>query len=104
AGHTDVVPVGNLQAWHHPPFAANIEDGKIYGRGAVDMKCAIACFISAVAQFLKDKSQFPGSISLLITGDEEAIAEDGTKRMLPWLKAHNEIITDCLIGEPTSRQ
>ena len=99
-GHTDVVPPGDEQAWQHPPFAGIIHQDKLCGRGAVDMKGAIAAFISALAVIPKDA--FEGSISLLITGDEEGPALHGTKRVLEWLQARGEIIDYCLGGEPTS--
>ena len=101
AGHTDVVPAGDERVWSHPPFAANIKDGKIWGRGAADMKSAIACFIAACENYLKDNKLSNGSIALLITGDEEAHAINGTDKMLKWLKAQGERIDDCLVGEPS---
>lgn len=101
AGHTDVVPVGDETAWTHPPFAAEIKDDILYGRGAVDMKTAIACFIAAVSNVLAQGKQ-KGSISLLITGDEEGIAINGTRKMLGWLKEQNETIDACVVGEPTN--
>jgi succinyl-diaminopimelate desuccinylase len=97
AGHVDVVPSGVESSWSHPPFAANIHDGAIWGRGAVDMKGAIAAFISAVKN-----SDHKGSISLLITGDEEGAATHGTVKVIEWLKEHNEVIDFCIVGEPTS--
>ncbi len=97
AGHTDVVPVGALEQWQHAPFAGTIAAGKIYGRGAVDMKGAIACFIAAMAQQPPDYK-----VSLLITGDEEGEAEHGTKAMLPLLAASGEKWDGCLVGEPTN--
>ncbi|MDP3935702.1 MAG: succinyl-diaminopimelate desuccinylase, partial [Alphaproteobacteria bacterium] len=97
AGHVDVVPSGTESSWTHPPFAANIYDRAIWGRGAVDMKGAIAAFISAVAN-----SENKGSISFLITGDEEGAATHGTVKVIEWLKQHNEIIDFCIVGEPTS--
>lgn len=97
AGHVDVVPSGDRNSWTHPPFAANISDGAIWGRGAVDMKGAIAAFISAVAS-----SDHKGSISLLITGDEEGAATHGTVKVIEWLKEHNEVIDFCIVGEPTN--
>ncbi len=104
AGHTDVVPVGAAQ-WRHDPFGAEVHDGVLYGRGACDMKGGIAAFVAAVAQLLADAppSGAPprGSISLLITGDEEADAVDGTVRVLEWMAAHKQIPDFCLVGEPT---
>jgi succinyl-diaminopimelate desuccinylase len=96
AGHTDVVPVG--EGWRHDPFAAEIADGVLYGRGAADMKSSIAAFVAAVAKAGKPK----GSISLLITGDEEGPAINGTPKLLDWLKAQGEKIDHCVVGEPTS--
>jgi succinyl-diaminopimelate desuccinylase len=99
AGHTDVVPVGAAQ-WHHDPFGAEIHDGVLYCRGACDMKGGIAAFVAAVAQHL-ERGTPHGSISLLITGDEEADAIDGTIRVLDWMHQHNQIPDFCLVGEPT---
>jgi succinyl-diaminopimelate desuccinylase len=101
AGHTDVVPVGDAKAWRHDPFAAQIDKGTLYGRGAADMKSAIACFIAAVARVIA-KGAPKGSISLLITGDEEDININGTKAVLEVLKADGERIDHCLVGEPTA--
>lgn len=98
AGHTDVVPVGDDAAWTAGPFEAEIKDGVLYGRGAVDMKSAIAAFVSAVA----NTPDNPGSISFLITGDEEGVAEDGTVKVVQALQAEGEIIDHCIVGEPTS--
>ena len=103
AGHTDVVPVGDREAWTADPFAAEIRDGMLYGRGAADMKGAIAAFVAAVSRFLERRgSAFAGSISLLITGDEEGPAINGTAKVLDWLAARGETIDDCLVGEPTN--
>jgi succinyl-diaminopimelate desuccinylase len=96
AGHTDVVPVG--EGWNADPFAAEVKDGMLYGRGAADMKSAIAAFVSAAARIGTPK----GSISLLITGDEEGVAVNGTVKLLEWLKARGEKIDHCVVGEPTS--
>ena len=104
AGHTDVVPTGNLEHWKYPPFQPTIDNGILYGRGAVDMKTAIACWISAVYKYLDENSNFDDSISLLITGDEEGIAIDGTKQCVERLMRQNEIITDCIVGEPTNTE
>jgi succinyl-diaminopimelate desuccinylase len=101
AGHTDVVPVGDAKAWRHGPFKAEIVDGTLYGRGASDMKSAIACFIAAVERYLEKQSP-RGSISLLITGDEEGININGTKAMLEVLKKDGERIDHCVVGEPTA--
>jgi succinyl-diaminopimelate desuccinylase len=102
AGHTDVVPVGDRAGWSVDPFAGEIRDGRLYGRGAADMKGGIAAFVGAVAQFLARHGRPPGSISLLITGDEEAVAINGTRPMLEWLAARGQTIDGCLVGEPTS--
>jgi succinyl-diaminopimelate desuccinylase len=100
AGHTDVVPVG--EGWNADPFAAEVKDGMLYGRGAADMKSAIAAFVAAVAKTGKPPEKFKGSISLLITGDEEGAAVNGTVKLLEWLKARGETIDHCVVGEPTS--
>jgi len=103
AGHTDVVPVGDAQAWTLDPFAAEVTDGMLHGRGAVDMKGAIACFVAAAAGFLADRGPgFGGSISLLITGDEEGAAVNGTVKVLDWLRERGERLDACLVGEPTN--
>ena len=103
AGHTDVVPVGDLDAWTVDPFAAEIRDGVLYGRGAADMKGAIAAFVGAVSRFLDRRgAAFDGSISLLITGDEEGPAINGTVKVLGWMEERGERIDDCLVGEPTN--
>jgi succinyl-diaminopimelate desuccinylase len=99
AGHTDVVPVGGQ--WTVDPFGGHIVDGKLFGRGAADMKGAIACFIAAVSRFLA-AGPAKGSISLLITGDEEGPAVDGTVKVLDWLAARGETLDLCLVGEPTN--
>ena len=101
AGHTDVVPPGDAGSWSAPPFAAAIEDGVLTGRGAVDMKSAIAAFVAAVARVLANGAP-PGSISLLITGDEEGLAEYGTRAVVPALAAAGERIDHCIVGEPSS--
>jgi len=105
AGHTDVVPVGDAAAWRHPPFAATVEDGRLIGRGAVDMKSAIACFVAATSRFLARRPHgFGGSISLLITGDEEGPAVNGTVKVLDWLRRRGEALDGCIVGEPTNPQ
>ena len=102
AGHTDVVPPGSPTLWKHAPFAAVIEGGTLYGRGAVDMKTAVACFASAAARFLGLGKPY-GSISLLITGDEEGPTNvNGTKRVLEWLAERGERLDHCIVGEPTA--
>ena len=103
AGHTDVVPVGDEGAWTHPPFGAEIKDGILFGRGAVDMKCAVACFVSAVAKYVAaNGTDFAGSISFLITNDEEGPAINGTKKVLGWMAQNGETIDGCIVGEPTN--
>jgi succinyl-diaminopimelate desuccinylase len=97
AGHTDVVPVGNAADWKHEPFAAVIDDGWLTGRGAADMKSAIAAFAAAAS-----KVQVPGSLSFLITGDEEGLAQDGTGPVVQALMAEGERIDHCVLGEPAS--
>jgi succinyl-diaminopimelate desuccinylase len=103
AGHTDVVPPGDLAGWRVDPFAGEVLDGVLYGRGAVDMKGAIACFIAAAARFLEEHRP-AGSISCLITGDEEGPAINGTRKVLAWLKRRRERIDACLVGEPTNAE
>ncbi|MBU4432916.1 MAG: succinyl-diaminopimelate desuccinylase [Alphaproteobacteria bacterium] len=98
AGHTDVVPVGDDAAWTAGPFEAEIKDGVLYGRGAVDMKSAIAAFVAAVSRL----PETPGSLSFLITGDEEGDADHGTVKVVEALAAEGEIIDHCIVGEPTS--
>ena len=105
AGHTDVVPTGAAETWSFDPFAATLRDGALCGRGAVDMKGAIAAFIAAAQTFLAERGgDFEGSVSLLITGDEEGKAINGTRRVLEWLDARGERLDACLVGEPTSAQ
>ena len=101
AGHTDVVPVGDLTQWTFDPFEAKIDKHHLYGRGAVDMKGAIACFISAVKHYL-DEHKCPGSLSLLITCDEEGPSINGTKKLLEWVESQGEKIDYCLVGEPSN--
>lgn len=105
AGHTDVVPVGEASAWTADPFGAEIRGGRLYGRGAADMKSAVAAFAAAaerIVRFYASKGGFKGSISLLITGDEEGPSINGTVKMLQALAARGETIDHCLVGEPTS--
>ena len=102
AGHTDVVPEGDETRWSTDPFAANEIDGKIIGRGATDMKGAIASFVSATKKFLDDRENFAGSISFIITGDEEGIAINGTKKLLNWMQENSISFDDCIVGEPTN--
>lgn len=101
AGHTDVVPPGDVTTWKHDPFAAEVAAGVLYGRGAADMKSAISAFVAAVSR-LSESERGQGSVSVLITGDEEGPAVDGTVRVLEWLKQRGEVIDHCIVGEPTS--
>jgi succinyl-diaminopimelate desuccinylase len=104
AGHTDVVPPGDEAAWKHPPFAGEIAAGALYGRGAVDMKGGIACFVAAVLDHLGANGGKPkqGSLSFLITGDEEGVAVNGTIKLLQWAAARGETFAHCIVGEPSS--
>jgi succinyl-diaminopimelate desuccinylase len=100
AGHTDVVPPGDAAGWTADPFGAELRAGTVYGRGAVDMKGGIAAWIAALAALPLD---LPGSLSLLITGDEEGPATDGTVKVLEWMEAHGQLPDMCIVGEPTSK-
>src|SRR3546814_6115994 len=105
AGHTDVVPVGDAAAWSVDPFAGEVRNGALYGRGAVDMKGAIAAFVAAVADHLapgRPQARDGGSISLLITGDEEGDAVNGTRKVPDWLKQRGEPMACCLVGDRKS--
>ena len=102
AGHTDVVPTGDLTAWTSPPFEPTVRDGKLYGRGAADMKSSLAAFIVAVEQFVAANPNHPGSIAFLLTSDEEGPANDGTTIVVDALKARGETIQYAIVGEPTS--
>ncbi|MCB5201445.1 succinyl-diaminopimelate desuccinylase [Neorhizobium sp. T786] len=102
AGHTDVVPPGDEASWSHPPFAADIADGMMFGRGAVDMKGGIACFVAAVARHIEQHGAPNGSISFLITGDEEGPSINGTEKLLKWAAEKGEAWDACLVGEPTN--
>ena len=102
AGHLDVVPAGNLKDWTVNPFKPSVKKGYLIGRGANDMKSSIAAFVSAVSNFVANKRKFNGSISLLITGDEEGVAINGTKKVVDYLKKKKEKIDFCLVGEPTN--
>jgi succinyl-diaminopimelate desuccinylase len=105
AGHTDVVPPGDRANWRDDPFAGVVKDAKLWGRGAADMKGAIACFAAACADFLgKRGKNFGGAISFLITGDEEAAAINGTRKLLDWVAARGEKLDACIVGEPTSAE
>lgn len=102
AGHTDVVPVGDEEAWTSPPFQADIRDGVMYGRGTSDMKGAVAAFVTASAAFLKEGGAPKGSISLLITGDEEGLAVNGTVKVLEWMRENGHVPDVAIVGEPTN--
>lgn len=106
AGHTDVVPPGDPTDWTTDPFAPARRDGRLYGRGAADMKCAVAAFAVAAKRFIEARTAggaaFDGAISLLITGDEEGPAINGTRKMLDWMQRNDEVIDACLVGEPTN--
>ena len=102
-GHTDVVPLGDAAAWTLDPFAAQISEGQVWGRGASDMKGSVAAFVAATQQFLdKHGPDFGGSIALVITGDEEGPAINGTVKILEWMQANGEIMDACVVGEPTN--
>jgi succinyl-diaminopimelate desuccinylase len=102
AGHTDVVPTGPLAEWHSDPFVPTIREGRLYGRGAADMKSSIAAFVVAAELFVKERPGHAGSIALLLTSDEEGPALDGTVKVVEKLKARNELIDYCIVGEPSS--
>jgi succinyl-diaminopimelate desuccinylase len=103
AGHTDVVPVGDQSAWTRPPFGGEVAHGVLYGRGAVDMKGGIASFLAATLDYLRSRGGLKhGSLSFLITGDEESVAINGTPKLLAWLKGRGETLDACLVGEPAS--
>jgi succinyl-diaminopimelate desuccinylase len=103
AGHTDVVPAGNEASWSHPPFAGEVAGDTLYGRGAVDMKGGIACFVAAALDYLDASDGKPkGSISLLITGDEESVAVNGTVKLLKWAADRGEKFDNCILGEPSN--
>ena len=102
AGHTDVVPPGDEAAWTHPPFAAEVANGEMYGRGAVDMKGGIACFVAALARHVEEHGAPKGSVSLLITGDEEGPAINGTSKLLEWASGKGETWDAAIVGEPTN--
>src|SRR5919205_311434 len=102
AGHTDVVPTGPLAEWHSDPFVPTIRQGKLYGRGAADMKSSIAAFVVAAERFVAERPQHSGSIALLITSDEEGPSIDGTAKVVECLKARGELVDYCIVGEPSS--
>ena len=101
AGHTDVVPAGDFTKWQHDPFGGVLQDGKLFGRGAADMKGGVAAFVAAVAEFIQHTPD-AGSISLIITGDEEADADFGTVKMVEWMKVNKHLPDVCVVGEPTN--
>ena len=102
AGHTDVVPTGPVEKWDSPPFEPIEREGRLYGRGAADMKTSIACFVTACERFVAENPDHQGSIALLITSDEEGDALDGTTKVVDVLKARGELIDYCIVGEPTA--
>ena len=102
AGHTDVVPTGPVEKWDSPPFEPTEQEGRLYGRGAADMKTSIACFVTACERFVAEHPDHQGSIALLITSDEEGDALDGTTKVVDVLKARGELIDYCIVGEPTA--
>jgi len=105
AGHTDVVPAGDEDAWSHGAFSGEVKDGFVYGRGAVDMKGGIACSVAAVLDYLEDNGGKPkGSISFLITGDEEDVSINGTIKLLQWAAARGETFDHCVLGEPSNQE
>lgn len=101
-GHTDVVPVGDIEQWTYPPFVPTIDKGVLYARGAADMKTAVACFVVAAERFINKYPNHKGSIALLITGDEEGAAINGTRQVAKALQVRGEVIDYCLVGEPSS--
>jgi succinyl-diaminopimelate desuccinylase len=103
AGHTDVVPTGPLEAWTHDPYAADIVDGQLWGRGTADMKASLAAMVVACEEFIATHPDHAGSIAFLITSDEEGPAQDGTKAVIETLEARGEKIDWCLVGEPSSK-
>jgi succinyl-diaminopimelate desuccinylase len=102
AGHTDVVPTGPLEQWASPPFEPTIRDGRLYGRGAADMKSSLAAFVTAIERFVAARPDHTGSITLLLTSDEEGVATDGTVKVVEALKARGQRLDYCVVGEPTS--
>lgn len=102
AGHTDVVPTGPLDQWHSDPFEPTIRDGKLYGRGAADMKTSLAAMVVACEEFIAKNPKHPGSIAFLITSDEEGVAVNGTVKVVETLRARQELLDYCVVGEPTA--
>ena len=103
-GHTDVVPVGDREDWDHDPFCGDLIDGYLFGRGAEDMKGGVAAFAAAAIQFIRENPNFGGSISMLITGDEEADSINGTVKLIEWAHQRGEAIDACIVGEPTNSE
>merc|ERR1711991_305082 len=99
-GHTDVVPLGDEAAWTMPPFGAEVKDGFMYGRGAVDMKSGVAAFAAAAVDFVRE-TPVDGAIVMTVTGDEEGVATDGTIAILDWMETEGERMSACIVGEPT---
>ena len=104
AGHTDVVPAGDLKQWQSEPFQPEVRNGRLFGRGAADMKGSIAAMVTACERFIADNPDYSGSIAFLITSDEESIAVDGTRRVIETLQGRNESIDYCIVGEPSSNE
>src|SRR5207244_2643670 len=104
AGHTDVVPPGDEALWSHPPFAAEIVGDTLFGRGASDMKGSVAAFAAAAIDYVRSVGKPKGSISFLITGDEEGPAINGTEKVLRWMKKNNHVPDHCIVGEPSSTE
>jgi succinyl-diaminopimelate desuccinylase len=104
AGHSDVVPPGDEKAWRHPPFAGDIAGGRLYGRGAVDMKGGLACALAAALDHVNGRGMTKGSLSFLITGDEEGIAVNGTPKLLQWAADRGEKFDHCILGEPSNQE
>jgi succinyl-diaminopimelate desuccinylase len=102
AGHTDVVPPGPLEAWHSDPFVPSYRGGRLFGRGAADMKTSVAAMVVAAEEFVAGAPQHRGRLAFLLTSDEEGPAVDGTVRVIEWLKARGEVLDCCIVGEPTS--
>ena len=103
-GHIDVVPPGDVSAWRHPPFEAHQDQGVLYGRGACDMKSGVAAFVCAALKYAQTANPNDRAIAILITGDEEGASVDGTRAILDWMRANNEGMDCCIVGEPTSVQ
>lgn len=102
AGHTDVVPPGSLAAWASDPFTPVVRDGRLYGRGAADMKSSLAAFVTAIEEFFERRPGHAGTIALLVTSDEEGVARDGTAHVVEWLEEQGKRIDYCIVGEPSS--